>query len=90
MASENFDASVVPRDIVAALGLTVGTAYTGQNLSTVATLLFREAAAMPDATARAFRVEAGGAFTLEPQSGVGIWLWSDDPLGCPILVSELA
>ena len=88
MASQDFDATRVPADIVADLGLAIGRSYGGQNLSTIATLLFREAAIAPDATARAFRVESGGVFTLEPQSGVGIWLWSDEAAGCPVVVSE--
>ena len=90
MASQNFDATRVPADIVADLGLAIGTSYVGQNLSTFATLLFRESANAPDVSARAFRVESGGVFTLGPQSGVGIWLWSDDAAGCPVVVSEQA
>ena len=88
MASQDFDATRVSADIVADLGLAIGRTYFGQNLSTIATLLFREAATAPDAAARAFRVESGGVFTLKPQSGVGIWLWSDDDAGCPVIISE--
>ena len=38
MASRDFDATTVPQDVVAAAGLTAGTAFAGQNLSTTATL----------------------------------------------------
>ncbi len=86
MASQDFDATAAPQDIVAALGLAVGTVYSGQNTDSVATLFIREAAAAPPAGARAFRVEAGGQFTIKPEAGLGIYLWTDDPAGCAAIL----
>ena len=88
MASQDFDASQVPVDIVADLGLTVGTLYEGQNVSTTATLRVRQAAAAPSADARAIRVEASGSFRLSPDGTNGVWVWTDDPGGCPVIVTE--
>ena len=87
MASRDFDSTLLPTDIVSDLGLTVGVAYEGQNLSTVATLRIRQAATEPEADSRAIRIEAGGVFTINPD-GDGIWLWTDDTAGCPVIVTE--
>ena len=87
MAALDFDATTSPQDVVAALSLTANTLYARQNLSTIATAFFREAAAMPGAGARAFRVEAGGPFTLKP-TGDAIWVWTDEAAGCPLILSE--
>ena len=87
MAAVDFDATETPQDLVGALSLTAGTLYAGQNLSTFATLLFREAAATPGGGDRAFRVEAGGPFTLKP-TGNPIWCWTDDPAGAPLILDE--
>lgn len=89
MAAVDFDATASPVDMAAAVGLTQGRAFTGQNLSTVATLFVREAASMPAVTARAFRVEAGGTFTVKP-NGSPVWCWTDDPAGCPVILDEAA
>ena len=88
MASRDFDATAVPQDVVAALSLTAGTRYQGQNASTTATLFIRETVVAPVTGDRAFRVEAGGAFTVGPEPGVAVWLWTDDPAGCPVIVGE--
>ena len=88
MASQDFDATETPQNIVSVLGLVIGTRYLAQNLSTINTLKFRESPGAPDASARAFRIESGGVFSLEPQTGVGFWIWSDDAAGCPVVVSE--
>ena len=87
MASRDFDASMVPQDLVAALGLVAGTLYAAQNVSTTATLFVREDSVVPEPTARAFRIEAGGHFTCSP-TGNPIWLWTDDLAGCPVLLDE--
>ena len=87
MASQDFDATGAPQDIVAALSLADGMSYAGQNLSTTATLFIREAAAAPAAGARAFKVEAGSPFNIKP-SAAPIWLWTDDAGGCPVIVGE--
>ena len=85
----DFDASSDPADVAAGASLTQGTRYTVQNLSTVATLFIREQAGQPAATARAFRIEAGGMFTIK-SAGTPIWLWTDDPDGCPMILAEAA
>ena len=81
----DFDATLVPADIVAALSLTQDVRYTCQNLSGTATLFVREAGSVPSITDRAFRVESSGEFTLRP-SGDPIFLWTDDPSGCPLIL----
>ena len=81
----DFDASVIPVDIVAALGLAQDELFAGQNVSNTATLFVREAATAPAVTDRAFRVESGGRFTLRP-SGEPIWAWTDEPDGCAVIV----
>ena len=85
----DFDATPVPADIVAALGLIQGTRYSGQNVSGTATLFVREAASAPAVTDRAFRVESGGQFTLRP-SGGPVWLWTDEADGCAVIIAEAA
>ena len=89
MASLDFTTTLSPTDIVANLALAVGTAYSGQNISTFATLCFREAVGEPGATAWAFRVKAGGAFQLKPEAGTPIWVWTDEPPCSVILSAQL-
>ena len=88
MASQDFDATQVPTDMAAALSLTIGQAYTCQNVDSISTLRFREAATAPDAIARAHKIEAGGNFTIEPQTGRLVFVWTDDPRGCAVIVTE--
>ena len=83
----DFDATQTPVDVVAALGLTQGTRYTGQNVSGTATLFAREATAPPAVTDRAFRVESAGQFTIRP-SGPPIWCWTDESAGCPVILGD--
>ena len=78
MASLDFAATMTPADIVAGLSLDEGTRYFCQNVSTLATLFWREQAAAPAAGVRGHRVEAGGDLNIEP-SGSAIWAWTD---GC--------
>ena len=89
MAVQDFDATNVPQDIVAALSLQIGTTYVAQNVGTVATAFVREAPAAPAATDRAFRTESGGFFYIKPE-GDPIWVWTDDPAGCPLVVDVSA
>ena len=88
MPSQDFDATTTPQDVVAALSLTDGTRYTGQNVSTVATLRVRQATGAPAPTARAHKVEAGGSFTIEPMAGQGVFVWTDEAGGCAVIVTE--
>ena len=85
MPSIDFDIGRAPVDVTPML--TTGTTYAGQNLSTTATIFFREAATVPTLPSFGFRVEASGSFTLKP-SGPGIWFWTDDAAGAPIIVTE--
>ena len=81
----DFDATQTPVDLVVALGLAQDVLYSGQNVDALATLYVREAATIPAVTDRAFRVESGGRFTLRP-GGVSVWLWTDEPSGCAVIV----
>ena len=85
----DYDAGSDPTDIVAGASLTQGTRYTCQNVGTVATLYARIATAQPAVTDRAFRIAAGGEFTIRP-SGTPVWVWTDDPNGCPLTLAEVA
>ena len=85
----DFDATLVPADIVAALSLTQDVRYSGQNLSNTASLFVREVASVPAVSDRAFRVQSGGEFTLRP-SGEPIWVWTDEADGCAVIVGEAA
>lgn len=90
MPSQDFDATTTPQDIVAALSLTAGTRYTGQNVSTFATLRVRQAAGAPAASDRAHKIEAGGSFTIDPQTGQGVFVWTDEADGAAVIVTEAA
>ena len=85
----DFDATLVPSDIVSVLGLADGKFYTAQNVSGTATLFIREQVAAPAVTDRAFRVESGGQFTIRP-SGEPVWLWTDEADGCAVILAEAA
>ena len=88
MAALDFDATNVPTDVVASLNLVNGRSYTGQNVSTIATLFARESATAVTPGTRSFRVEAGGDFQLDI-SVDPIYLWTDDPDGCPVIFDEV-
>ena len=85
----DFDATLVPQDIVADLGLQAGKKYAGQNVSTTATLFTRPATSVVNTGDRAFRAEAGGTFVLDVKSGQSLWMWTDDAGGCPVIVNEV-
>ena len=87
MAAIDFDATGVPTELVTGASLVQGIQYSCMNVSTRATLFLREATTPPAADARAFRVETAGVFTVKP-SGVGVYVWTDDPAGCPIILNE--
>ena len=90
MASHDFDATTTPQNVASVLGLTDGTTYEGQNVSTPgATLFMRSAASAPSADDRAFRVESGGVFLIKPE-GDPLWLWTDDASGCRVIINEAA
>ena len=85
--SLDFDATTTPQDIVSVLSLTTERWYTLFNASTTATLFHREAAQAPDPTGRKNRIEAGSGCTIQ-HTDAPIWFWTDDPAGCPVLVTE--
>ena len=88
MASRNFDATLVPRSLETALGLSVGDTCWLQNLSPTATLLVRQAAVTPAATARAHQIFAGEDVNIQVDAGSRIWAWTDDPDGCPCILTN--
>ena len=88
MPSLDFDATGTPQSIEAALSLTDGQTYVLQNLSTTATLFSRNAATQPATSERAHRYEAGALFVFEADAADASWLWTDDPAGCAVIVSE--
>ncbi len=89
MAAIDFDATLVPTDIVAAGSLASQQAYTAQNLSGVASLFVREASSAPSPRERAFKIEPGTVFTIRP-TGAPIYVWTDDAAGCPVILNEAA
>ena len=85
----DFDLTGTPVDLIAGLSLKVGTVYAVQNASTTATARFRESDTAPAASARAFRIEAGGNLSIKANApGDKIFAWTDAADGCPLVVSE--
>ena len=89
MPAQDFDATSVPVDVVAALGLAGSTTFQVQNVSTTATLFIRETSDPVTGASRSFRAEAGGLFTIKVALDP-IWMWTDDPSGCPVILDEQA
>ena len=89
MAARNVDATTTPTNIVAGLGLTVGTRYTIQNVDPAATVYVREAAVAPTGGAlRGFVLAPFVHATLVPDTGVGIWLWTGRADGAKLVIDE--
>ena len=88
MASRNFDATLVPRSLETVLGLSVGDVCFMQNLSSSATLFVRQAAVAPAATARAHQIFAGEDITVKVDETSRLWAWTDDPEGCPAILTN--
>ena len=86
MPAQDFDATRQPQDVVAALSLEAGKSYTCQNVAPFSSLFVREDTAAPSITARGFRVESGGVFTLKI-SADPIYLWTDNST-CAVIVVE--
>ena len=88
MATENFDATTDPVDVVADKSLTAGTRYWIQNVDPAARLYFREDAAKPaGATLRGHTLAFGESLYLEPASGTKAWLWTTGTT-CAAVVTE--
>ena len=90
MASLDFDAGVVPIDTVGDLMLSAGETYQLQNLSTIATVFFRESMAAVAAGDRGFRIEPGSGLVFSVAPNVGAYVWIDDENGAPLILSLVA
>ena len=87
MPAQDFNVTSIPVDIVAALGLIAGKSYTGQNVSTTASLFVRPSIAAPSVSDRHFHITSGEHFTIRPDA-TPIWCWTNDSSGCPVIVDE--
>ena len=90
MASQDFDATADPRDIVVALSLEPGKAYLMQNADSTATVRVREAATQPDPAARAHLLTPGADVIVKvPDAGSdGVWVWTYDPAGASVILTN--
>ena len=89
MTSRNADVTMDPSNVVTALGLTVGTRFTLQNIDPAARLFVREAAVKPTGGAlRGFTLAPFEFGTFEPKAGIGVWLWTDRADGCKAVIGE--
>ena len=89
MATRNFDATGDPANIVAALSLAVGTRYAIQNVDPNARLFVREAAVKPTGGAlRGFVLAPFESAGFKPQTGIGVWCWTDRADGARAVVGE--
>ena len=89
MATMEFDATQAPADLIADLSLSAGTTYTIQHVGTTGTLYVKRAVAAPSPGDRAFKVEAGGFIGVNADTGEGIFVWTDDAAGVPLVVDEV-
>ena len=89
MAARNVDVTAAPSNIVSGLSLSVGVAYTLQNVDANSRIFVREAAVQPTGGAlRGFVLVPLGHATIKPESGVGIWLWTDRADGAKAVIDE--
>ena len=65
-----------PVDIVSALSLRVGTRYGGQVVTRDVVIHLREAATAPAVDAPAHIIVSREPFTIKPDPGMGVYLWS--------------
>ena len=87
--AQDYTVTTTPTDVVAALSLGVG-AYYGMNISTTATLFGRPSASMPSTSDPAFKYESGSEFEFTVAAGEKIFMWTDDPPDCQLILNELA
>ena len=66
----------VPTDIVSALGLRVGTSYSGQIVTRDCVVHLREGSVAPAIDAPAHIIVPREPFTVRPAGGEGIYLWT--------------
>lgn len=85
--SLDFDATETPVALEDVLTLAVGTLYTLANAgSTIA--LVRAGATAPSAVARGHPLRPYRSTGVEPASGVKTWVWSRDPDGASLILTE--
>ena len=70
------EVTAAPTDIVAALGLRIGAAYTGQVVSRDCVVHLREGSVAPAIDGPAHVIVPREPFTIRPASGAGIYLWT--------------
>ena len=83
----DFDATQTPVDVVAALGSPKAPATPARMWTPWGLLYVREQVAVPVPTDRAFRIQSGGEFSLRPDAEA-IWLWTDEPSGCAVILAD--
>ena len=89
MAARNVDVTVDPVNIASSLSLTVGTAYTLQNVDANGRIFLREAAVKPTGGAlRGFVLEPLAHGTIKPAAGLGVWLWTTRADGAKAVIAE--
>ena len=89
MASRNVDVAVDPSNVVSDLSLTIGAAYTIQNVDPSARIFLREAAVKPTGGAlRGFVLDPFVNGTFKPATGMGVWLWTDRDDGAKAVLTE--
>lgn len=90
MTTRNLDVTVDPTNIVTGLSLQVGQDYTVQNVDSNGRIFIREAAVKPTGGAlRGWVLHPnGGEGTVTPETGIGVWVWTDRADGCKGLIGE--
>ena len=76
MATQDHEVTGTPVDIVAALSLRVGTRYGGQVVTRDVVVHLREAATAPDGSDPAHIIVPREPFTIKPDAGMGVYLWT--------------
>lgn len=76
MATQDHEVAGTPVDIVSALSLRVGTAYTGQVVTRDVVIHLHEAATAPAVDAPAHIIVSREPFTIKPEAGMGVYLWT--------------
>ena len=76
MATQDHEITQTPTDIVAALSLAVCTAYTAQVVTRDVVVRRHEGATAPAVDAPAHIIVSREPFTIKPDAGMGVYLWS--------------
>ena len=84
MDTLDFRLTDVPQNLTEALNLTEGENVVLQNIDKTAVGFFRESAAVPSSSAKAFQVPPGGSYQI--QAGpTPVWAWTTDSAGCQLV-----